>query len=261
VVAVPLMVPVRRDRFALLLHGMGDDAAFPLWPWMEELARRGLVSISVDWDGHGRGGSSTLDFPRALDSIDALVAALASREEVPPRCCHLVGHSTGAALALAALCRPGAARQAVASMVAVSPALALARLSSAGRELLELVNPWRWRDTLLPLVPYYGVLGLLPAFGPFRRGTFPIRMARVGHYQDQLRGFVEQTFERQRVLRDLATPTVWIHGRQDHLVPYSRVSALFLEAAGIQAIEAPRGHLGTAFARSTAVTVADCVAS
>ena len=241
----------------ILFHGMGDDCTYPHWHWIEALTARGLSVLSVDWDGHGVVGGSVLDMQSAVRSLPLILqkiygepgAAHLDKLRAGPRC-FLMGHSTGAALALLSVTRPELSRL-VMGLVVISPAVVVNADSDMKREALTYLRPSTWWRDLFGKIPYYGIAGLVPAFGRFRRSQFPIRLKVGIPYADQVRLFVHETFEVRRVLRNVQVPVLWLHGTRDKIVPLTHAAKLMGEipSAKFLHIDDSRGHLEMAFSQ------------
>lgn len=245
----------RRDVLVILFHGMGDDCTYPHWHWIESMVQRGLSVLSVDWDGHGVTGGSLLDMQSASRSFMLIIQKIYGEQGAsdlgkvrPGPHLFLMGHSAGGALALLSVTRPEVTSL-VKGVIAVSPAVVVASDSETKREALCYLRPSAWLKDLLGRVPHYGVMGLVPAVGKFRRKSFPIRL-RVGiPYAEQLRTFVRETFEARRVLRDVAVPVLWLHGSRDRVVPYERAARIMsdIPSAMFCHLDDKRGHLRMVF--------------
>jgi pimeloyl-ACP methyl ester carboxylesterase len=239
----------------ILIHGLGDDCTFPHWHWMDLLLQQELAVLSVDWDGHGPGGGSHLDFQGATRSLPLLLQKLFGQpgqgllpesHEGPP--VFLMGHSTGAALALICASRPDAARH-VEGVVAVSPTVCAAQADYRRAERLTFASPGAWMSDFAGRVPYYGVRAMLPRPGGRRHEAFPVRV-RVGlSAAEQLQAFLRETFEERRILRKVNVPVLWLHGARDRFVPLSRAQPLMDEIPGalFSHVDRARGHVRMAF--------------
>lgn len=188
----------------LFVHSTGSDAFYPQLALFKVLLAADCEVFSFDFDGHGRTSSTALDTLQATTAIpDALLAAGWSDA-------HLVGSSLGGAVALA---HAAAAPSTVRSLSLVATPI---RVSVSARaaivEALSLFSP-----TFLSQWPDYG-LGLLPALGPFRRATFPVRLRR-GEPRSYLR--VVSDLIAGLKLDDLAprvtAPTLLVYGGKDHI--------------------------------------------
>lgn len=255
VLVTPLNKSNALNTLVILCHGLGDDCVYPMWHWIDALVSEGVSVLSVDWDGHGAGGAALLDFQEATRSLPLLLQKLYGQSgatefvvgrEGPQ--CFLMGHSTGAAFALIAATRPDVV-QVVRGVIAVSPAVSVNPVQGATREALSFLNPFSWIRDLWSKIPYYGFRGLFPAAGRYRRQDFPIRL-RVGiDYTEQVRSFVNETFEVRRVLRGIQVPVLWLHGARDMIAPTDKVMRLMEEIPSglFSHIDYSRGHLQSAF--------------
>lgn len=199
----------------LLVHGAGNDALFALVGLCKALLRRGCEVASFDVDGHGRHSGTRL---RAEAAPGAVPAALrqawpdADSDALP---LHGVGVSLGGALLLRALADlPGAFVSATLQVaplrVEFSPRALRAEL---GRPLLRA---W-WRERA-----HYGLTGLIPSFGPVRRGAYPLRLEapRPGAfgYVAALNELLE-SLRLEDAARAVRAPTLLVYGAADRLVP------------------------------------------
>jgi alpha-beta hydrolase superfamily lysophospholipase len=253
---------------AVVLHGLGDDATYPLWPWLAALAGRGLAVVAFDWDGHGAGGASRLDFGRLGESISAALVALSRREpSAAAERVALIGHSTGA---LAAALQREAERIAGTARVRhytfVSPALGLAPARGRVRELAHLLDPDFLGHSLPALARYYGVRHLWPAVGRFRRAEFPVRLARpeAGSPAAQLDRFTRDGWPALPAGVDPAGPSCTMHyGERDAIVDIAaarkRLARLFARVE--ERPHARAGHWGMAFDPELPAQLADEVAA
>lgn len=253
--SVPRGMESAQNSLIILMHGLGDDCSYPLLHWIRFLNTNGLSVLSFDWDGHGIDGSSVLDFQQATRSLPLLIErlygtesgiGLSAKRKGPA--CYLMGHSMGASFALIAATRNDVSRN-INGVIAVSPALCINSYSRAAAELWNYFYPSAWVKDFLNKFSYYGVDGLLPAAGSFKRKSFPIRMKTAINYAEQARHFVSETFEKRRILRDIKSPVLWMHGMKDKIAPYPMVASLMMEIpSGFFAHnDEKRGHLRMAF--------------
>ena len=242
----------------ILMHGLGDDCTFPHWHWIDLLLQQDLAVLSVEWDGHGPSGASHLDFQGATRSLPLLlhkvfgqpgVGLLPERHEGPPL--FLMGHSTGAALALICASRPDVARH-VSGVVVVSPTVCVGNADYRRAERFAFASPAAWVKDFFGRVPYYGVRAMLPRPGGRRHEPFPLRMKVGLSIADQLYAFLRETFEQRRILRKVNVPVLWLHGARDRFVPLTQAQALLSEipSALFSHVDRDRGHVRMAFSQS-----------
>ena len=261
VLSVPVNGPV--GGIVMLLHGMGDDAVYPHWHWFTALAREGLAVFSVDWDGHGAGATSRLRFGDVPAGLARLFVRLSSPGDDADRAASrgvrfvLGGHSMGGTMALHALAMlPDDVCDAAAVM---SPALQVATGIGGAGELIGYLNPMSWRRDLWAARHDYGMRGLVPAFGPFGRRQFPVRLAEAGHYVRQLEHFVTTT-DHAAAFGAVTTPVVWYHGERDRLVSSEAVAPIMANLPVVVRRLVPRrGHLGMVMSARVAAEFARSV--
>jgi alpha-beta hydrolase superfamily lysophospholipase len=235
---------------------------------MRELARQGVTALSIDWDGHGAGGSSLLDYPLLGESLERALAAIAAETAYAPIA--LIGHSTGALVA--ALYRerelrresqgspPPLARR----YFLVSPALGLAPASGRARELLHLLDPSFVLGSFPEAVRTYGPRGALPAVGRFRRAEFPVRLAHPerGNAAVQLDRFIRAWSPAPPPALDAASCDLYAGGR-DAIVDLAAAERWLPRwFAEVRVHRYPAfGHWGMAFSPALARTLAADVAA
>lgn len=239
----------------ILFHGLGQDSTSPFWHWIYEFASNGIAVLSIDWDGHGAGASSLLDLQEATRSIPLIIQRLYGEESgvglnekrIGPRC-FLMGYSFGASLALIAATREDVFKH-VYGVIAVSPALSVQSFMIPSLEVLSLFNPQAWFSDFANKLGIYGLWGLIPSYGTFKRKQYPLRLKLNIDYIEQARQFTRETFENRRILKKVKTPVLWFHGLKDHVCPYYRACKLMLEirTAFFSICDDDRGHLRMAY--------------
>ena len=253
--SVPKTLESAQNSLIILMHGLGDDCSYPLLHWIRFLNSNGLSVLSFDWDGHGLGGYSVLDFQQATRSLPLLLhrlfgsesgSGLSAKRDGPT--CFLMGHSMGASFVLIAATREDVSKN-INGVVVVSPALSIHTYSKVTGEMWNYLYPSAWLKDFLNKFSYYGIDGLFPAIGSFKRKSFPLRMRTSIEYVDQARNFVNETFEKRRILREVRVPVLWMHGMKDRIAPYSNVASLMMEipSAFFAHNDEKRGHLRMAF--------------
>jgi len=205
--------PVAPRGVVLAVHGAGNDALFAWVGLFKRLLRAGVEVFTFDLDGHGRTGTTRFSAEGVAGALPEAVRRSGALERGLPL--HALGVSLGGSVLLASLpSLPG-----VASAVLMAAPLRI-RLSwaavrrEAGLRLARCV--WRERE-------HYGAWGLIPSFGPVKRGAYPLRLAETpppGAF-----GYVEvlnRALERMRLeeaARRVRVPTLLVYGGADLLVP------------------------------------------
>ncbi len=244
-----------KNVLVLNFHGLGDDSTFPFWHWAETLVKSGLSVLSVDWDGHGVGSLSNLDFQAATRSLPLILQKLYGQKglsnfvSVPdgPHC-FLMGYSVGAVMALLAASRPDVARFAR-GVIAISPLLVMGK---GRRDLTEsgaMLRPLSWGRELFSKVKYYGFSGVFRKRAEMGEEGFPVRTVLGLDCVEQLKSFLNETFVTRRVLKNVSVPVLWIHGAKDRIVPLEKVQGLMTDipSALFIHLDNRRGHFLTAF--------------
>lgn len=234
----------------ILCHALGFDSTYPYWHWIEALNSRGLHVLSIDWDGHGVQGGSSLDMQAASRSIPLLLQKLygeAGSSQLTQKrhgpFCFLMGHAAGAAYGLLAASRADCSKI-ISGVIAVSPTVNTCHDGSFRRERWAVLSPMAWLKDFLGVVPFYGLSGVVPPSAKKQMRTFPIRL-RIGIDQEvQLANFVNETFAQRRVLQNVKTPVLWFHGARDKRVPLDRALSLMAEipSALFTHVDEKRGH-------------------
>jgi alpha-beta hydrolase superfamily lysophospholipase len=108
--AVHLWVPAQAAGTAVVIHGYYDHTGL-FRHLIRHLIDRGLAVMSFDLPGHGLSSGD----PATIDSfehyVEAFRAAMAALEDHLPRPWHLIGQSTGAAVAMEWLLANGVSRE------------------------------------------------------------------------------------------------------------------------------------------------------
>ncbi|WP_431283232.1 alpha/beta hydrolase [Humitalea sp. 24SJ18S-53] len=168
-----VLVPEGTPRGAVvLLHGL-TDAPFSLRHVARLYRDQGFVAVGVRYPGHGTvpGGltDATWEQWAAAGRLAVREARVRAGAEVP---LHMVGYSTGAAVALMhamdALQAPGIGLPE--RLVLLSPMIGISRAAN-----------WAWFAELPALLPRFAKsawLGTQPEFNPFKYNSFPVNGAR-----------------------------------------------------------------------------------
>jgi alpha-beta hydrolase superfamily lysophospholipase len=198
----------------LLVHGAGNDALFAMIGLARRLLRAELEVFTFDLDGHGRGGTTRLAASSVAGAVPAAVeAAVAGRRGLP---LHAVGVSLGGSLLLDALPRLSPA-PASAALLCAPLRVHLSRhavIGELGPGLLRAL--WRERE-------HYGLGGLIPSFGRWKRDVYPLRLGEAGGtgafgYVEAL-NHILTSLHLEEAARATRTPVLLVYGAADRLVP------------------------------------------
>lgn len=231
-------------------HGACDDALFPMVAIYHTLLERGFEVFAFDLDGNGW-ESTTRYSPEAVrGAVGAAAREAASGEPELPL--HLLGHSMGGALVLDALARGEVEAE---SAVLVSTPL---RVSLTPRTVVEELRGFFRRGTL-GQCRYYGAWGVIPAFGPVKRGTYPFRAGvRTANF-DYVETFqaLLDAMDLPRAAERVRAPVLLAYGERDHLAPMAQAEELARLLPRAELFRVPGGtHYSTSFAPSMVERVA-----
>lgn len=158
----------------LLLHGM-SDGPYSLRALGESLAARGYRVLGLRMPGHGTA-------PSGLRTVTWEAMAAATRlgmrhlaGALGDKPIHVMGYSTGAALALdyALNARAGTDAPVPASLVLVSPAIGITPLAA--------ITPWVERLARLPGLEQLAWTASMPEFDPFNYNSFSVNASVQVH--------------------------------------------------------------------------------
>jgi pimeloyl-ACP methyl ester carboxylesterase len=234
----------------LVAHGAGNDALFAFTPLFRRLLHLRLEIFTFDLDGHGRESTSVLSPAEVGSSLIAAAGWSEARARDLPL--HLLGISFGGALALAsAPTISPTTLTVIATPLEIDPGW-----RSVLRELgvASLRTLWRERRD-------HGLTGLIPAFGPFLRSRFPVRVnGSAGSpfgYMEALRDSMRALQPLERA-RDISAPTLLIYGERDLTAPPADGKRIAGEIRGSRLQLLPgETHLSTPLAPRTLDAVAD----
>jgi alpha-beta hydrolase superfamily lysophospholipase len=196
------------------VHGGGNDALFALTGLIAELAGRGFEVFSFDVDGHGRFSTTLLSESSVRECVPAGLDAWTDRDTSLPL--HAVGVSLGGSLLLHSL------QRLTGRLTSATLMCAPLRIELSWRAIRRELGPpmlrtvWRGRER-------YGLTGLVPSFGPFRRDLYPLRLAETPGP-----GAFGYVIVLNKLLSDLdlpaaaeraETPVLLVYGGRDRLVP------------------------------------------
>jgi pimeloyl-ACP methyl ester carboxylesterase len=209
----PAAGPIAR---AVVAHGAGNDAVYLLLELFAALLRERIEVFAFDLDGHGTGSTTVFDPEGVRGCVAAAVAAAERGADALPL--HLVGHSLGGALALDALASGSLPSVRSAAVLSAPLSVRIGPRTVIG-ELRGFLRPETLSQRRL-----YGLWGLVPAFGPVRRASFPFRLARPGRgafgYVHSVRAFLRAA-DLERRAGEVPTPTLLVYGDADHLAGHA----------------------------------------
>jgi alpha-beta hydrolase superfamily lysophospholipase len=207
----------------LVAHGAGNDAVYPLLELFRMLLREGCEVFSFDLDGHGC-TSTTVFAPDIVRSAVAAAAEAAERDG-PPLPLHVIGHSLGGSLVLDALAA-GALDRAASAVILSAPV----DVRIGARTAVAEVRGFFTRATLTQR-EHYGLWGLVPAFGPVKRATYPFRRVdadgRAWSYVAAVQRLLAEMDLEGRVA-DIRVPTLLVYSRADAIVPHAQGERLMM---------------------------------
>ncbi|HEX8696423.1 MAG TPA: alpha/beta fold hydrolase [Longimicrobium sp.] len=211
-----LVPPDPRGR-VVAAHGAGNDALFPQVALFKALLRQGFEVFAFDVDGHGTASTTTFSVPAVETALPAAVAeAERGRPELPLL---LQGHSFGGSLVLHALAA-GAVPHASGAVVVSAPTFLTIDTGAALAELRNFLRP-----ATLAQREHYGLWGLVPAFGPVRRGAYPFRRTGPAGGPFGYVAAVQSLLARldlERRAPEVRAPVLLVYGTRDRLVPLAQ---------------------------------------
>lgn len=208
-----LLPPGEPGAGVLVVHGAGNDALFSLTGLFATLLDRHVEVFTFDVDGHGRSSTTRLSEESARSTITAALAAWGPPEGRP---LHAIGISLGGSLLLHSL--PELRSRVASAALICTPLRVELSWRSIAREVGAPMLRTLWRER-----SRFGLTGLVPSFGPFRRDVYPLRLAdRPGPgafgYVDVLNGILEG-LDLPASARRTETPVLLVNGGRDLLVP------------------------------------------
>lgn len=253
--AVRITPGVAPRGVVLVAHGAGNDALFALVGLFKSLLSDGYEVFTWDLDGHGRRATTRLT-PAVTGAVaDAALRSGAAARGLPLHC---VGVSLGGSVLLAALPTLSPAPRSAALLTA--PLRVQLGWPAIRRELGTPLARVLWRER-----SHYGLTGLIPSFGPFKRGSYPLRLgvpAGPGMF-----GYVEalnrllEGMGLEEAARSAPVPTLLVYGGRDLLVPLEQGRRLAELLPDAELLVLPREtHLSAPLAPESAAAVRQWIA-
>ncbi|RZA15581.1 MAG: alpha/beta fold hydrolase [Proteobacteria bacterium] len=173
-VAYALIRPSSSTRLTILFHGTGNDLLFTWQELIKELLAKGRSVLIFDLDGHGSGSSTILkraDFWQMTKDLKNFL----HEKDLQDYPYELVGYSLGALAILEAVYSE--TLQPERSVLIALPLRITLTTRFVLNELRCLLAKDFYRQALR-----FGWREAVPAFGKFRRSSFPLRLEE--HYRD-----------------------------------------------------------------------------
>jgi alpha-beta hydrolase superfamily lysophospholipase len=228
----------------LLVHGAGNDALFAQVGLTKRLLERGLEVFTFDLDGHGRDGATLLSTGAIPDAVPAAAEVSGAAERGLPL--HAVGTSLGGSILLSALPTLSPVPE-TAALLCAPLRIELSR-GAVAAELRPRLLATLWRER-----EHYGLTGLVPAFGAYKRDVYPLRLAEPGGegafgYVEALNGLLSALRLPAAAART-RTPVLLVYGAADRLVPPEQGERLAELLPDVRLLVLPGGtHLTTPLA-------------
>jgi alpha-beta hydrolase superfamily lysophospholipase len=231
----------RPRRVVIALHGAGNDALFAWIGLFKTLLLRGANVLTFDLPGHGRLSRGNFEVDAAVSAVSTAAEQCRSAYSNLPL--HAIGVSLGGSVLLRSL--PGVQHLLASATLIVAPL----RINLTPRAILGEIRPHNLH-LLLREREHYGLTGLIPSFGPFKRGTYPLRLG--GPIPPGAFGYVDSlnaALAEMRIEQTAATvslPTLLLYGDRDRVVPIEQGEKLarIIPTAELQPIRGGT-HLST----------------
>jgi pimeloyl-ACP methyl ester carboxylesterase len=215
--AYRLMPATPPDRVILAVHGAGNDALFGWIGLFKRLLLGSSAVLTFDLPGHGRSNRDRFTAEAGRTAIHTALAECRMVDSQAP--IHAIGVSLGGALLLHALAdtsvNPASATLVVAPL----------RIELSLQSFLGELRPHNFA-TVVRQREHYGLTGLVPSFGPFKRETYPLRLAErppagAFGYVDVLNAALAGA-GLEDAAQHVRTPVLLVYGARDRIVPVTQ---------------------------------------
>lgn len=160
----------QKDNFntVMFIHGTGNDGLFLTENLFSTLIKDGYNIFTFDIDGHGSKSTSKL-FHAQLESCILSAYNQLVNKIGTPNGLHIIGYSVGGLLALQELSKR---RIPIQKLICIATPF---HLSLKPKQIYKEIFTLTQKD-FYNFARTWGIYSLFPAFGPFNRRRFPIRM-------------------------------------------------------------------------------------
>lgn len=213
----PLQVGQSQDRrldVVLFLHGTGNDSIFPHLGLFHTLLSNNFAVMSFDLPGHGASSTTKILRHGCFNLVKRIVESLmaARTSSVGHSNFFGFGYSLGGAY-LARLAAEGFKFDGV--FLTATPIYLELKTKDLLFEILSLGVADIYQNRC-----YYGLGGLFPAVGSYRRASFPIRLGERGPYWNVVKEVIASC-EVEKSLGLVSCRTQLIYAQWDHIAPIS----------------------------------------
>jgi alpha-beta hydrolase superfamily lysophospholipase len=234
-------------RTVIALHGAGNDALFAWIGLFKQLLLRETEIFTFDLPGHGRHNETRFAPEAAAASLEVAIAGCVGGAPSVPL--HAIGVSLGGSVLLRAL--SDLQDRLTSAAVIVAPLRIELSLPAVLREVGPRTFTLLWRER-----EHYGLTGLIPSFGSFKREIYPLRLAE--RPPRGMFGYVEtlNAALRSMHLEDAAArirlPVLLVYGSSDRIVPLAQGERLARLIERSKLLRVQRGtHLSTPLEHET----------
>ncbi len=209
-----ILEPAQPKSCMLFLHGAGNDALFPQAPFLLEMSKAGCLVVSIDLPGHGKHSLHSLN----QKNLSTVVAEQTNKivEQVFRGNWTACGYSMGGALCIDNIQRLQRTPDSI--LLIATPTNPVIDI---GGILVEMRLPFTkafWNHSAL-----FGPQGPIPAFGPFKRGEFPVRVEnKHSHYLREI-GSWFSSVDWQTNLKKYRGKILSVHADWDLIAPRSQM--------------------------------------
>lgn len=215
----------QQSKVIPFLHGLGNDAMFPMVGFFRHLLAAGWSIATCDIDGHGLGNTSTLDEEHITSCVEDFFKFIETHRPGRDRL-HCLGYSFGAAVLLDYAIRNP---ERIHSMTMIAMPILLTKHLPIRTEASSIFRP-----VFYQAFQDYGVGGIIPAFGPVNRHKYPVRTTDPEVSYIQLGRQIFANLNLHHALKVATFPCLFIGSPRDGFGPLNLVTALNLPVERLQ---------------------------